>query len=116
MNMNPWKDQTDVINGCDFICKIEGSVIYEQVCTHIHARTGTYHTHNKIVYIETRYVTWTGKTRDSVGLVFITYDIAPARWIRSEITTLLSVYIQTDWPIDSHQSQLSYIQSQIDGD
>ena len=31
MNMNPWKNQTDVINGFDFICKIEGSVIYEQV-------------------------------------------------------------------------------------
>ena len=33
MNMNPWKDQTDVINGFDVIRKIEGSVIYEQVCT-----------------------------------------------------------------------------------
>ena len=31
--MNLWKNQTDVINGFDFICKIEGSVIYEQVCT-----------------------------------------------------------------------------------
>ena len=31
-NMNPWKNQTDVINGFDFIRKIEGSVIYEQVC------------------------------------------------------------------------------------
>ena len=33
--MNPWKNQTDVINGFDFICKIEGSVIYEQVCIYI---------------------------------------------------------------------------------
>ena len=32
MNMNPWKDQTDVINSFDVIRKIEGSVIYEQVC------------------------------------------------------------------------------------
>ena len=32
MNMNPWKNQTDVINGFDFIRKIEGSVLYEQVC------------------------------------------------------------------------------------
>ena len=33
MNMNPLKDQTDVINVLfDFIRKIEGSVIYEQVC------------------------------------------------------------------------------------
>ena len=31
MNMIPWKNQTDVINGFDFIRKIEGSVIYEQV-------------------------------------------------------------------------------------
>ena len=31
MNMTPWKNQTDVINGFDFILKIEGSVIYEQV-------------------------------------------------------------------------------------
>ena len=31
MNMNPWKNQTDVINGFDFIREIEGSVIYEQV-------------------------------------------------------------------------------------
>ena len=35
MNMNPWKNQTDVINGFDFIRKIEGSVIYEQVCIFI---------------------------------------------------------------------------------
>ena len=35
MNMNPWKNQTDVINGFDFIRKIEGSVIYEQVCISI---------------------------------------------------------------------------------
>ena len=32
MNMNHWKNQTDVINDFDFIRKIEGSVIYEQVC------------------------------------------------------------------------------------
>ena len=32
MNMNPWKDQIDVINGFDFIRKIEGSVLFEQVC------------------------------------------------------------------------------------
>ena len=31
MNMNPWQNQIDVINGFDFICKIEGSVSYEQV-------------------------------------------------------------------------------------
>ena len=30
MNMNPWKDQIDVITGLDFIRKIEGSVTYEQ--------------------------------------------------------------------------------------
>ena len=30
--MNPWKNQTDAINGFDFIRKIEGSVLYEQVC------------------------------------------------------------------------------------
>ena len=32
MNMNPWKNQIDVINGFDFIRKIEGSVLFEQVC------------------------------------------------------------------------------------
>ena len=31
MNMTPWKDQTDLINGFDFIRKIEGSVSYEHV-------------------------------------------------------------------------------------
>ena len=31
MNMNPWKDQTYVINGFDIIRKIEDSVSYEQV-------------------------------------------------------------------------------------
>ena len=32
MNMNPWKNQTDVINGFDFFRKIEVSVLYEKVC------------------------------------------------------------------------------------
>ena len=31
MNMNPWKNQTNLINGFDFISKIEGSVVNEQV-------------------------------------------------------------------------------------
>ena len=32
MNINPWKDQTDKINALDCIRKIDGSIIYEQVC------------------------------------------------------------------------------------
>ena len=31
MNMNPWQKQIDVINGFEFICKIEGLISYEQV-------------------------------------------------------------------------------------
>jgi len=31
MNMIPRKNQTDVINDFDFICKIEGYVIYEHI-------------------------------------------------------------------------------------
>ena len=33
MNMNPREDQIDVINSFDFIRKIEGSVLFEQVCS-----------------------------------------------------------------------------------
>ena len=29
MNMSPWKNQIDVINGFDFIWKIEGCVVFE---------------------------------------------------------------------------------------
>ena len=32
INMNPWKNQTDGINSFDFLRKIEGSVLNEQVC------------------------------------------------------------------------------------
>ena len=32
MNIDPWKDQIDLINDFDFIRKIEGFVIYEQAC------------------------------------------------------------------------------------
>ena len=30
-NMNPWNNQIDVINGSNFIRKIEGSIIFEKV-------------------------------------------------------------------------------------
>ena len=36
MNMNPRKNQIDVINGFDFIRKLEGSVLFEQVCIYVH--------------------------------------------------------------------------------
>ena len=34
MNMNPWKKQINVINGFDFIRKIEGPIITEHVTFH----------------------------------------------------------------------------------
>ena len=39
INMNPWKNQTGVINSFDFIRKIEGSLLNEQVCKLVEKQT-----------------------------------------------------------------------------
>ena len=62
MNMNPHKNQIDVINGFDFIRKLEVSVLFEQVCSYM-----VYHCTHSSIPIKISSLSW------AVGIYLITH-------------------------------------------